>query len=227
LNTTSLVEVGNNDYGVLWFYLTTNGDLNMIYHDSEYNTASQAENASPPSSLPTCLEYGGILLGRLIFEGTADVAIEVQSAFDITFTAAQAADHGNLTGLNDDDHTQYHNNTRGDARYYTQAQVTTISGSIVTHVKNNYYPSSLGHSLMDYSSNAKTLYPASSLVNKTYLDNISSATLANTNFSSAAVGLYHPSGYVISGAQYSQAYISTSTGVFALAKMRFPSLSRA
>lgn len=26
-------------------------------------------------------------------------------------------DHGGLTGLGDDDHTQYHNNTRGDARY--------------------------------------------------------------------------------------------------------------
>lgn len=29
-------------------------------------------------------------------------------------------DHGALTGLADDDHSQYHNNTRGDARYYTK-----------------------------------------------------------------------------------------------------------
>ena len=36
-------------------------------------------------------------------------------------------DHGNLKGLADDDHTQYLNTTRGDARYYTQAQVVTIS----------------------------------------------------------------------------------------------------
>lgn len=28
-----------------------------------------------------------------------------------------ATDHGALTGLADDDHTQYHNDTRGDARY--------------------------------------------------------------------------------------------------------------
>lgn len=32
-------------------------------------------------------------------------------------------DHGALTGLTDDDHAQYHNNTRGDARYYTKAEV--------------------------------------------------------------------------------------------------------
>lgn len=30
------------------------------------------------------------------------------------------SDHGALTGLADDDHSQYHNNTRGDVRYYTK-----------------------------------------------------------------------------------------------------------
>jgi hypothetical protein len=32
-------------------------------------------------------------------------------------------DHGSIGGLGDDDHTQYHNDTRGDARYYTQTQL--------------------------------------------------------------------------------------------------------
>lgn len=31
--------------------------------------------------------------------------------------AGAKADHGNLAGLADDDHSQYHNNTRGDTRY--------------------------------------------------------------------------------------------------------------
>jgi hypothetical protein len=36
-----------------------------------------------------------------------------------------ALDHGDdLAGLTDDDHVAYHTNARGDARYYTQAQVT-------------------------------------------------------------------------------------------------------
>jgi hypothetical protein len=34
-------------------------------------------------------------------------------------------DHGALNGLADDDHPQYHNDARGDARYYTKAQVDT------------------------------------------------------------------------------------------------------
>lgn len=32
-------------------------------------------------------------------------------------------DHGALNGLEDDDHPQYHNDARGDARYYSKAQV--------------------------------------------------------------------------------------------------------
>ena len=38
-------------------------------------------------------------------------------------------DHGDLTGLADDDHSQYHNDARGDARYYTKTQIdTTLTG---------------------------------------------------------------------------------------------------
>jgi hypothetical protein len=42
-------------------------------------------------------------------------------------------DHGALTGLTDDDHTQYHNDTRGDIRYYTKTQIdTSLSGKANT-----------------------------------------------------------------------------------------------
>ena len=46
------------------------------------------------------------------------------SAGDIDFSGCSLInfdiDHGGLTGLADDDHSHYHNDTRGDARYYTQ-----------------------------------------------------------------------------------------------------------
>ena len=35
-------------------------------------------------------------------------------------------DHGNMVGLGDDDHTQYHNDTRGDIRYYPKADVDDL-----------------------------------------------------------------------------------------------------
>ena len=39
-------------------------------------------------------------------------------------------DHGNLTGLVDDDHTQYHTDARGDVRYYTETEVDTWRNSV-------------------------------------------------------------------------------------------------
>lgn len=48
--------------------------------------------------------------------------------------ATVITDHGNLTGLADDDHTQYHNDARGDARYYTKTQIdNTLDASTYYH----------------------------------------------------------------------------------------------
>jgi hypothetical protein len=45
---------------------------------------------------------------------------------DITITSG-VTDHGALTGLTDDDHTQYHNDSRGDARYSLLAHSHTAT----------------------------------------------------------------------------------------------------
>ena len=45
-------------------------------------------------------------------------------------------DHGALTGLSDDDHSQYHNDTRGDARYYTQTAAQAAFAPIAKGVTN-------------------------------------------------------------------------------------------
>jgi len=42
-------------------------------------------------------------------------------------------DHGGIGGLGDDDHTQYHNDTRGDVRYYTKTQLNA------GQLDNRYY----------------------------------------------------------------------------------------
>ena len=39
------------------------------------------------------------------------------------------SDHGALSGLGDDDHPQYLNETRGDARYYTESEVDVFLGN--------------------------------------------------------------------------------------------------
>ncbi len=44
-------------------------------------------------------------------------AVNATDLTDGGATTLHKHDHGNLDGLADDDHTQYHNNTRGDLRY--------------------------------------------------------------------------------------------------------------
>lgn len=55
---------------------------------------------------------------------------------DLTATGGGGGvtDHGALTGLWDDDHTQYHTDARGDARYYTKSEVdTSLSGKVASN----------------------------------------------------------------------------------------------
>lgn len=54
---------------------------------------------------------------------TAITAATVQAAIvalDSLIAGLGVDDHGSLTGLGDDDHSQYHTDTRGDIRYYTK-----------------------------------------------------------------------------------------------------------
>ena len=49
----------------------------------------------------------------------------VGQQLDLDLSSVGVTDHGALTGLADDDHTQYHNNARGDARYVQLSTLTT------------------------------------------------------------------------------------------------------
>ncbi len=48
------------------------------------------------------------------------VRLNSSGLIDASFITSSASDHGSLIGLGDDDHAQYHNDTRGDLRYYTK-----------------------------------------------------------------------------------------------------------
>jgi hypothetical protein len=54
--------------------------------------------------------------GHIATKGYVDTQVS-------TLSGSIVLDHGALTGLADDDHSQYHNDTRGDIRYYTQTQL--------------------------------------------------------------------------------------------------------
>lgn len=61
-------------------------------------------------------------------------------------------DHGDLTGLGDDDHPQYFNQTRGDARYYTKSQTDTQVSNASTQDRNraNHTGTQLASTISDF-----------------------------------------------------------------------------
>jgi hypothetical protein len=68
-------------------------------------------------------------------------------------TITYSTDHGALTGLEDDDHTQYHNDTRGDARYpLLSDQEYLASGKAIGGGDTLVYPSILSGNILQVKS---------------------------------------------------------------------------
>ncbi|MCW5699286.1 MAG: hypothetical protein KIT00_05555, partial [Rhodospirillales bacterium] len=126
-------------------------------HDGDYAAASHAGNTANPHEVtaaqvgaaPTTraiatehsLMGGGDLNANRTISLVNDEAVPgankvygtnadgVRGWKDDPVDSGGATNHGALAGLGDDDHPQYHTDTRGDARYYTQSQVdATLAG---------------------------------------------------------------------------------------------------
>jgi hypothetical protein len=106
-----LATLDNNKYCNQYFYFEADGDLACLFGQAEYNTLAEAEKELPPSTVPLRLEEHALLVGRVVFQKGDTTAQDVQSAFTNTFAinggGGGVTDHGALTGLADDDHTQY------------------------------------------------------------------------------------------------------------------------
>lgn len=86
-----------------------------------------------PESLPDTAatnDTGHIADHNQIVNATRNIDNRVKALEDAP-GGGGVTDHGALTGLGDDDHTQYLNNARGDVRYYTKAQT---DAAVAAHV---------------------------------------------------------------------------------------------
>lgn len=152
--TWQLTEVGNNDY-VLVHYFASNDTRHPIIGvvgQANYATRGDAE-AGAPTEIKD-LAFGQLdsllpefrAIATVIFQTGDGKSNTVKSSVEETENGNDyvdwrtstigsgsagggtgVSDHGNLSGLGDDDHTQYHNDTRGDARYYQQSEFLNAS----------------------------------------------------------------------------------------------------
>ncbi len=113
-------------------YLTA--ALQQVADDVGRAVRLSSTDADAVLELPSKDERANKVLG---FDASGAVtATTLDSSSDDSVT-----DHGQLSGLSDDDHPLYHNNARGDARYYTQAQIDASFGSKsdITHKHDATY----------------------------------------------------------------------------------------
>lgn len=66
--------------------------------------------------------------GHLILTRSVGSPIDAGAVVGPQGPAGSSGNHSTLSNLTADDHAQYHNDTRGDARYYTKSQVDTALG---------------------------------------------------------------------------------------------------
>ena len=107
-NTASgLVTMTNNRFSFQEFFILGNGNLVSVYADDEYVALARAENASVITTLPDIISEHSTYIGRVVFQKSDATAQSILNPFDTTLNFSAVTDHGNLTGLTDDDHTQY------------------------------------------------------------------------------------------------------------------------
>ncbi len=107
-SVAALQPMNNNRYANWWVYAEADDqEISLVYPQAQYVSPSQAEAEAPPTLIPPHIQEHAILIGRILFKKSIDAPVQIDSAWEITFRASQAADHGNLAGLSGDDHLQY------------------------------------------------------------------------------------------------------------------------
>lgn len=91
----TLSELTAMKWAVVWAYLETDGDVALVYGQNQYVIAAQAEEDTPPSTLPDRLLQHGTLIGRFIFQKSASTAT-VQSVYVTVFAASGVTEHDEL-----------------------------------------------------------------------------------------------------------------------------------
>ncbi|MCB0207703.1 MAG: hypothetical protein KDJ52_00145 [Anaerolineae bacterium] len=110
-------QPSSGNHRLVGLYLDENGDLQTINGTAVADGTEADDPTWPASAIPlSVVDLDG---DQTSFNLAADIFNRR------AFVTKGLSDHGALGGLGDDDHPQYHNDARGDARYYTQSAVDT------------------------------------------------------------------------------------------------------
>lgn len=120
------------------------------------------------SGVPTIAQFAGAPGPAIVIDTDTGTQYWLDAGDTVTAVSGGSGvtDHGALSGLADDDHTQYHNDTRGDARYsalghtHTASSVTDFSEAVDDRVSSLLVAGS--NVTLTYDDGANTLTVAAS-----------------------------------------------------------------
>lgn len=98
-----------NRYNIFWVFIETDGELIAVYDSVTQSggySLGAAQAKTVVTTLPMHVPSSAIFIAKIIVQESAGI-LSTEFPWDLTFAGAATADHGNLAGLGDDDHTQY------------------------------------------------------------------------------------------------------------------------
>lgn len=162
---SGLVALTTNRYGVHWVYQGINGDTYVLYGQGDY-LLQEAQQASPPTSLPDVVQEMAVLRAKIIIQKSATAFTEVENVTSVSFELNGVGVHNELSGLQGGTTDEYYHFTSADYTNRLLKSTTSLSGV-------SFF---LDEDTM--SSNSATKVPSQQSV-KAYVD---SASLGSTSF---------------------------------------------
>jgi len=102
---TGLATLANNRYGVHWIFLHDDSHVDVVYGRGSYKLV-EAEAALVPPIPDICNDFATLIARAIVLKSATELTT-IETAFAPGFLPSVAPNHGDLSGLADDDHTQY------------------------------------------------------------------------------------------------------------------------
>lgn len=135
--TSGLVLLGSNKYANYWVYQCVQGDLYVLYGQSQYNTLANAQATQSPASVPVYISSNTKLIARISFQQGATNFSAVGNALVSAIQTGSVANHNDLAGLQGGTTGQYYHLTssQGGVSGLTADRITL--GASATTLKDN------------------------------------------------------------------------------------------
>jgi len=108
--SSGLVALSNKAYGSHWVYLSTDGQIHVVYGITNSTNLDTTTASQPPTTPPNPLLTAS-LIGRIIIKKSDADFTEVQSAFNVVFTGGSVTSHNELGGLQGGTTDEYYHTT--------------------------------------------------------------------------------------------------------------------